>query len=48
VRAFEYWHNVDKSLGDNIEQGVRAKQGEKDAKEGRQASPARSSAQSKA
>jgi catalase len=24
VRAFEYWHNVDKNLGDKIEQGVRA------------------------
>jgi catalase len=27
VRAFEYWHNVDKSIGDKIEQGVRAQQG---------------------
>ncbi len=26
LRAFEYWHNVDKDLGDKIEQGVRAKQ----------------------
>ena len=26
-RAFEYWHNVDKDLGDKIESGVRAKQG---------------------
>jgi len=26
-RAFEYWHNVDKSVGDKIEAGVRAKQG---------------------
>jgi len=25
VRAFEYWHNVDKGLGDRIEAGVRAK-----------------------
>jgi catalase len=25
-RAFEYWHNVDKDLGDKIESGVRAKQ----------------------
>ena len=23
ARAFEYWHNVDKDLGDRIEQGVR-------------------------
>ena len=26
-RAFEYWHNVDKSVGEKIEAGVRAKQG---------------------
>jgi catalase len=26
-RAFEYWHNVDKSVGDKIEAGIRAKQG---------------------
>ncbi len=26
VRAFEYWHNVDKDLGDRIENGVRAEQ----------------------
>jgi catalase len=26
-RAFQYWRNVDKSLGDKIEAGVRAKQG---------------------
>ena len=25
-RAFEYWRNVDKDLGDRIEQGVRAGQ----------------------
>ena len=25
-RAFEYWRNVDKSLGDKIEAGVRAGQ----------------------
>ncbi|MFB7758073.1 catalase-related domain-containing protein, partial [Streptomyces sp. NPDC056121] len=25
VRAFEYWSNIDKSLGERIEQGVRAK-----------------------
>jgi catalase len=24
-RAFEYWHNVDKNLGDKIEAGVRSK-----------------------
>jgi catalase len=26
VRAFEYWRNVDKQLGDRIEEGVRAGQ----------------------
>jgi catalase len=25
-RAFQYWRNVDKNLGDKIESGVRAKQ----------------------
>jgi len=24
VRAFEYWRNVDKDLGDRVEKGVRA------------------------
>jgi catalase len=24
TRAFEYWRNVDKDLGDRIEQGVRS------------------------
>src|SRR6266851_5482467 len=31
-RAFEYWRNVDKDLGEKIEAGVRAKQDEKDPK----------------
>jgi catalase len=48
ARAFEYWRNVDKDLGDKIESGVRAKQGAKDPKVPAQASPARSSMQSKA
>jgi catalase len=48
VRAFEYWHNVDKDLGDKIEQGVRAKQDEKDPKAAEQGNPARSSMQAKA
>jgi catalase len=26
-RAFEYWCNVDKALGDQVEKGVRAGQG---------------------
>ena len=41
VRAFEYWRNVDKDLGDRVEGGVRAKQGEKDPKSEQQANPAR-------
>jgi catalase len=48
VRAFEYWHNVDKDLGDQIEQGVRAKAAEKDPKAADQGNPARSAMQSKA
>jgi catalase len=24
-RAFEYWHNIDKEIGDRIEKGVKAK-----------------------
>ena len=40
-RAFEYWRNVDKDLGDKIEAGVRAKQDEKDPKAAEQANPAR-------
>ncbi|MGH3896639.1 MAG: catalase, partial [Pseudonocardiaceae bacterium] len=47
-RAFEYWRNVDKDLGDRIEAGVRAKQGEKDPKAAKQANPARESMQAKA
>ncbi|MGH3567264.1 MAG: catalase [Pseudonocardia sp.] len=46
-RAFEYWRNVDKNLGDKVEAGVRAKQGEKDPKVA-QANPARDSMQAKA
>ncbi|CAI7975909.1 MULTISPECIES: catalase [unclassified Parafrankia] len=48
VRAFEYWRNVDKDLGTQIEAGVRAKQDETDPKAAQQANPARSSAQAKA
>ncbi len=47
-RAFGYWRNVDKGLGDRIEQGVRAKQSERDPKAAEQANPARSAAQAKA
>ncbi|MGH8999040.1 MAG: catalase [Acidimicrobiia bacterium] len=47
ARAFEYWRNVDKDLGDRVENGVRAKQGAKDPKSA-QANPPRSAAQAKA
>ena len=47
-RAFEYWRNVDKSLGDKVEAGVRAKAGEKDPKAAEQANPAREAVQAKA
>ncbi len=47
-RAFAYWRNVDKDLGDRIEAGVRAKQGKKDPKAADQGNPARSSMQDKA
>jgi catalase len=47
-RAFEYWHNVDKNLGDKIEASVRAKQNEKDPKAAEQANPARTTMQEKA
>ena len=47
-RAFGYWRNVDKNLGDRIEAGVRAKQGENDPKAAEQGNPARSSMQRKA
>ena len=47
-RAFEYWRNVDKDLGDKIESGVRAKAAEKDPKAAGQANPARQSMQAKA
>src|SRR6201996_8276503 len=48
ARAFDYWRHVDKNLGDRIESGVRAKQGEKDPKAAQQSNPARSSMQEKA
>jgi catalase len=48
ARAFEYWRNVDKNLGDRVEQGVRAKQDEKDPKAAKQGNPARESMQAKA
>ena len=47
-RAFEYWRNVDKTIGEKIESGVRAKQNEKDPKAAEQGNPARSSMQAKA
>jgi catalase len=48
TRAFEYWRNVDKALGDKIENGVTAKRREKDPKAENQANPARESMQAKA
>ncbi len=47
-RAFQYWRNVDKNLGDRIQAGVHAKQHERDPKAAQQANPARSSMQDKA
>jgi catalase len=47
-RAFAYWHNIDKNIGDQIEAGVRAKASEKDPKADEQGNPARSSMQAKA
>ncbi len=47
-RAFQYWTNVDATLGKRVEQGVRAKAGEKDPKAAEQGNPARSSMQHKA
>ena len=48
ARAFEYWRNVDKDLGDRIESGVRAKHDESDPKAAEQANPAREGARAKA
>ena len=48
LRAFQYWRNVDKDLGDRIEITVRAKEDEKDPKAEKQANPARRSMQAKA
>jgi catalase len=48
TRAFEYWRNVDKDLGNRIEAGVHAKQDEKDPKAEQQSNPARSGMQAKA
>jgi catalase len=48
ARAFDYWRNVDKDVGDRIESGVRAKQDETDPKAADQGNPARSAMQRKA
>jgi len=48
ARAFEYWRNVDKDLGDKVEEGVRAKADETDPKAADQGNPARTSMQEKA
>jgi catalase len=47
-RAFEYWRNVDKDLGDRVEAGVQAKKDVSDPKAEAQGNPARSSMQAKA
>lgn len=47
-RAFTYWRNVDKDLGDQVESGVRAKHDDKDPKADAQGNPARSTMQAKA
>jgi catalase len=47
-RAFAYWSNIDKSIGERIEQGVRAKADEKDPKASEQGNPARRSMRDKA
>ena len=47
-RAFQYWRNVDKDLGDRVAEGVAAKQGESDPKRDNQGNPARSAMQAKA
>jgi catalase len=48
TRAFEYWHNIDKTIGDRIEQGVHAKKDQTDPKADQQTNPARKSMQAKA
>ncbi|MFF1759600.1 catalase [Streptomyces sp. NPDC058266] len=48
ARAFEYWSNIDESLGERVQQGVQAKADEKDPKAAEQANPARSGMQRKA
>ncbi|MGI8757599.1 MAG: catalase-related domain-containing protein, partial [Acidimicrobiales bacterium] len=47
-RAFNYWRNVDRALGDRVADGVRAKADEKDPKAAEQDNPARKGAQAKA
>jgi catalase len=47
-RAFTYWRNVDKDLGDKVESGVRAKLDDKDPTADAQGNPARSTMQAKA
>ena len=47
-RAFDYWRNIDKGIGEKIEAGVRARAAEKDPKAAQQANPARESMQAKA
>ncbi len=48
ARAFKYWRNVDKQLGDRVENAVKAKKTQLDPKADKQGNPARSMAQAKA
>jgi catalase len=47
-RAFEYWRNIDKGIGEKIEAGVRSTRSGKDPKAAEQGNPARESMQAKA
>ncbi len=47
-RAFEYWRNIDKGIGDRIAAGVDSQRAEKDPKAAEQGNPARESMQRKA
>jgi catalase len=48
VRTFDYFRNVDKTLGNRIEAGVRAKQGQREPIAAEKATPARSAVSTKA
>ena len=48
VRTFEYWHNVDKNLGDRVEQGVRSQKSGTAPQATEQGNPASPAAQARA